>query len=116
MGKRSTGRKLAMQILYQADIRATEVDKVVSYFWEVHKFESDTIEWANDLSMKTWIHRDKIDPIIEKMAIGWDFDRLNPIDKAILRLAFYELIYEDISPSSIINEAVEICKNYFSDD
>ena len=116
MGKRSTGRKLAMQILYQADIRATEVDKVVSYFWEVHKFESDTIEWANDLSMKTWIHRDKIDPIIEKMAIGWDFDRLNPIDKAILRLAFYELIYEDISPSIIINEAVEICKKYSSED
>ncbi|NBV84269.1 transcription antitermination factor NusB [bacterium] len=116
MGKRSTGRKLAMQILYQADIRNTSVDTIIDHFWDVHQFESDTTQWANDLAISTWFHKDTIDPVIEKMAIGWEFDRLNPIDKAILRLALYELIHDKIKPSVIINEAVEICKKYSSDD
>jgi len=116
MGKRSTGRKLAMQILYQADIRNTSVDTIIDHFWDVHQFESDTTQWANDLAISTWSHKDTIDPVIEKMAIGWEFDRLNPIDKAILRLALYELIHDKIKPSVIINEAVEICKKYSSDD
>ncbi len=116
MGKRNTGRKLAMQILYQADLRGAQVSDVLRHFWEIHDFEQETTQWANELSTNTWHHLAQIDPVIERLAIGWDFDRLNPIDKAILRIAFYELIHQKIPPNIVINEAIEICKKYSSDD
>lgn len=116
MGKRNTGRKLAMQILYQAEVRACDVANVLDHFWEVHEFEADTTQWANELATKAWNHRSKSDPLIKKLAIGWDFDRINPIDKAVLRIAFYELDKEKLAANIVINEAVEMCKKYSTDD
>ncbi|NDC83609.1 transcription antitermination factor NusB [bacterium] len=116
MGKRSTGRKLAMQILYQADVRDTSVDQILECFWEMHHFEPDTVSWATDLSTRTWSYRDDIDQLIQKYAIGWELNRMNPIDKAVLRLSFYELIHDGEDPGIVINEAIEICKKYASDE
>jgi len=62
-------------------------------------------------------HMEKIDNLIGENAEGWDFARLSRIDKAIMRLAIFEMLYMDsITPSISINEAVELAKEYSLDD
>ncbi len=116
MGKRHTGRKLAMQIIYQAELRNTDPAGILSTFWEVHPFTPETREWASELSRSCWAYKPDIDAIIQRLAIDWDITRINPIDKAVLRLGIYELKYEHASPSVVINEALEISKKYATDD
>lgn len=59
---------------------------------------------------------DEIDSVIDKNLLNWDFSRLSTIDKSVLRLATYELIYEEKIPIEVsIDEAIEIAKEYDSD-
>ncbi len=57
-------------------------------------------------------HRDHIDPIIDERAHGWGLDRLPLVDRNILRLGLYELLYTDTPPEVVIDEAVELAKAY----
>lgn len=116
MGKRSTGRKLAMQVLYQSELRNSSPDQLLPSFWEVHHFETETKTWAETLAVNTWKFHQELDELIQKFAIGWDLSRINPIDKSVLRMALYEIIHDGVDASIVINEAVEICKKYASDD
>jgi N utilization substance protein B len=116
MGKRSTGRKLAMQVLYQSDIRSSDPETVLAHFWDIHSFTEGTRNWASRLATDSWKNRFEIDEIIQGLAIGWNLNRIHPIDKAVLRLALFELKFEEIAPSIVINEALEICKKYSTDD
>lgn len=116
MGKRHTGRKLAMQLLYQAAVRKIDVDTVLADFWAHAEFDRSTQEWAEALSKHTWEKREDIDADIVRLAIDWEFGRINPVDKSILRIALYELKYTDTPSNIIIDEAVEIAKKYSTDD
>lgn len=58
-------------------------------------------------------HRPEIDRLIEERAEGWRLERLHSVDRNVLRLAIYELLYrEDVPPEVVINEAVELAKRY----
>lgn len=57
-------------------------------------------------------HREVIDPIIDRRARGWGLDRLPLVDRNILRLALYELLFTDTPPEVVIDEAVELAKAY----
>ncbi len=57
-------------------------------------------------------HREVIDPIIDRRAKGWGLDRLPLVDRNILRLALYELLFTDTPPEVVIDEAVELAKAY----
>jgi len=57
-------------------------------------------------------HRGEIDRIIDRRALGWGLDRLPLVDRNILRLALYELLYTATPPEAVINEAVELAKAY----
>ncbi|NDD66461.1 transcription antitermination factor NusB [bacterium] len=117
MGKRSTGRKLAMQLLYQSDIRGGQDPGVfATSFWELHGFQDPIQEWAMGLASATWQVREQVDGLIAQFAIGWSIQRIQPVDKAVLRLAFYELLHTDTDPKIIINEAVELSKRYSTTD
>jgi len=117
MGKRSTGRKLAMQLLYQSDIRGGQPpDEFATSFWDLHGFKDPIQEWAMGLASATWQVKDEVDRLIVQFAIGWSIQRMQPVDKAVLRLAFYELLHTDTDPKIIINEAVELSKRYSTTD
>ena len=116
MGKRSTGRKLAMQALYQAEIRQLPIDDVIHLFLEESPYLEDTREWAIELARQTWQTRAESDEIIQKYSIGWDLERLNIIDKSLLRLAIYEIRYMDPPLSVVLNEIIEISKRSSTDD
>ncbi len=62
-------------------------------------------------------HRQKIDQLIEKYSENWRLDRMNIIDRAILRLAIFELLYcGEIPPKVTLNEAIELGKRFGSED
>ena len=62
-------------------------------------------------------HIDEIDSVIKANLTNWDFDRLNKVDLAILRISIYPLLYQkDLHSSIVIDEAIDISKQFGSDD
>jgi N utilization substance protein B len=71
---------------------------------------------SSELAKKVWSARQKLDEEIEKAATAWPIDKLNRIDLAVLRLAVYEMRNEDTPPKVIIDEAVELAKEFGSEN
>ncbi|NQY74393.1 MAG: transcription antitermination factor NusB [Candidatus Margulisbacteria bacterium] len=116
MGKRTTGRKLAMQIMYQTDIRKEPVTEVIESFFKETLYVEATIEWASRLAKGAWEHHEQSDVIISKYAIDWEIDRINPIDKNILRMALYELKMKETPMRVILDEAIELSREYSTEE
>ena len=96
-----------LQILYQLDISKIHVDEVIK---DKDKFTSDMI--AGIISKVK-----EIDVIIENNTTRWKIDRISAIDRNILRIGVFELIYrKDIPPKVSINEAIELAKKYGGSD
>lgn len=73
--------------------------------------------FVKELSFKTNENIESIDPVIEKYCIGWKMSRISKVALAVLRLAVCEILYFDDIPVGVsINEAVELCKKYASDE
>lgn len=68
------------------------------------------------LAKEIYDHREEIDSIIEKAAPDWPIEKLNKVDLSILRLAIFELQHTDVPPKVVIDEAIEIAKEYGSDN
>lgn len=116
MSKRTTGRKLAMQALYQADVKKEDIEKVLTDFLDGSRFIKETIEWASYLAKETYAKRDELDKIIKQYSIDWDINRINPIDKNLLRLGLFEMKFTKTVPSIVLNEIIEISKKYSTDE
>ena len=116
MGKRSTGRKLAMQALYQAEIRQQSIEEVLADSLLESDYQPETKEWAITLATQTWHNREKIDPLIVKYAIDWEISRINPIDKSLLRMAFHEILEMKTDPAIVLDEIIEIAKKYSTEE
>ncbi len=116
MGRRHTGRKLAMQVLYQAQIRQGKLEESIDDYIQEGAFHQDTKDWASFLARGAWDSRVKADPLIQEYAIGWTLDRINPVDLSLLRLAFFELFEGSTPATVVIDEAIELSKKYSTDD
>lgn len=116
MDKRTRARQIAMQALYQLDVRGgNAVSSIDSFF-----AESDEDESCRELAKKwcsgAWENVRQCDKLIEESAVRWSLSRLSLVDKSILRLAVYQLQFcEDIPPKVSINEAIELAKKYSGD-
>ena len=111
---RTEAREKIMIILYQIDFYMKE--KMSFDIKDVIKenLEMDN-KYVDDIVNGVIENLDTIDNIISKYLDGWDLDRLGKTDKAILRLAAFEMMYYDTPKVVVINEAVELAKKY-SDD
>ncbi len=113
MRKRTQARELALQILYQLDLRGDEILDEVTAMLAPGTGDSEMVDFAREI---VFGFRDKkaiIDRQIEEVAKNWQLKRMAAIDRNILRLATYELLYrEDIPPLVTINEAIDIAKKF----
>ena len=116
MGKRSTGRKLAVQALYQTDARKEKLPEFVDAFLGSLPLQEDTLGWAKELSFGTWEKLKEVDQEISTYAVDWDISRMNLLDKNILRVAFYELLFTETPHNVVIDEAIEISKKYSTEE
>ena len=114
MGSRRQAREAAVQILYLRDINPHEaLDDSLSRFWENQSCDAETKTFAEVLARGTLEKRPDIDEQIKKVTENWDLDRIAAVDRNILRLAIYEMMFcTDVPPVVSINEAIEIAKKF----
>jgi N utilization substance protein B len=113
MRKRTAGRECALQLLYQWDLTKSEPDDIVTLFWASREEEAETRAFAEQLLRGTVHQMAIIDQTLEKYAENWALTRMAVVDRNILRLGTYELLFIDEIPSKVtINEAVELAKRF----
>jgi N utilization substance protein B len=115
--KRRKSREFALQVLYQLDITKQDVVKTLAQFQDHFSGNDERDNFMERLVMGVLDHCQEIDRLIEKYSENWRLDRMNMIDRAILRMATFELLYcEEIPPKVTLNEAIELGKRFGSED
>ncbi|MBE3594629.1 MAG: transcription antitermination factor NusB [Candidatus Carbobacillus altaicus] len=107
--KRQEARVLALQALYQMDLSHISMDEALLALGLSRK----TAPYVVTI-LEGWTeHRDEIDELIKTHLVGWEWDRLPAVDRAILRIALFELLYvPEVPKKVVIDEAVELAKTY----
>lgn len=117
---RRRGRILAFQALYAWDVGSLSPIDLLCFPWieraENERSDDDFI-FSRLIFLGTIEHIDEIDALIIKHLENWDFNRLKRVDKAILRLSTYSILFQkDTDPRIVINEAVSIARTFGTDD
>jgi N utilization substance protein B len=114
MGKRRETREIALQFLYQLDLNGDDdPNQHEAEFWTRHRVDDDTRSFADARVRGAKSNQAKIDRAITQFAEHWDLERMAVVDRNILRLAVYELLWTtDVPPKVAINEAIEIAKKF----
>ena len=116
MSLRSKSREFAMQMLFQWDMSQQDPVKLEAKFWRAAKAADGTRAFANRLFEGATKDVVALDAMIVKHCENWRFERLAAIDRAILRLAMYELRDNDTPAKVVLNEAIELAKKFSSED
>jgi N utilization substance protein B len=117
MGKRRRARELALFLLYQLEFHPDDAAEATKVFWEDHPTSPEIKVFAENLVRGTLEHREVIDRLIASYAQHWRLPRMAVIDRNILRMAVYELLWNQETPEKvIINEAIELAKTYGAED
>lgn len=117
MSKRRRAREAALSILYQLEFHPGKLEEVFRAFWADHPLPPEVRAFTEELVAGTVAHREEIDALITRYAEHWRFSRIALVDRNILRVATYEFLFQkDIPEKVIINEAIEIAKQYGSED
>lgn len=143
IGKRRAARAMAVQMLYQSELGESTLPQVFRAF-DVHSYlasgandgESEEteqedlaaeepidlqqlqegFEYAKTLVRGAREHQDKIDALIQQQADNWRLERMPAVDRNILRLAVYEMLYEtDVPKLVVVDEAIELAKEFGSE-
>lgn len=141
-GKRRTAREMAVQMLYQSDLGGSPLGHVFTTFdlaeylareappkrkgaltsderaeaERNRKRVDEAFEYAKLLVQGTVDHREKIDDLIRSQADNWRLERMPPVDRNILRLAIYEMMFEKDTPKLVVlDEAIELAKKFGSE-
>lgn len=120
MSARSKARKRALDMLFQADVRVVPLNEIVGAEAKRAAGEPDRMAswlYAREIVDGVTDHRDEIDELISTYAQGWSLERMPNVDRAVLRLASWELLHNEQVPAAVaIDEAVELAKEYSTDD
>jgi N utilization substance protein B len=105
-----------MQMLFQWDMSRQDPAKLEAKFWHTAKAADITRAFANKLFEGAAKDADELDALIVQHAQNWRLERLAIIDRAVLRLAIYELRVAETPPKVVLNEAVDLAKKFSSED
>lgn len=117
MSIRRRAREIALQVLYQLDISQGDPGEVLELYWENFRPSPKAREFCQKLIEGVRRSRGQIDPFIEENSENWSLKRMATVDRNILRLATFELLYcPEIPFKATLNEAIELAKRFGSDD
>lgn len=111
-GKRREGRQAAMQYLFARDLHGIVSDAERDAFWDMHMAKGTVRAYAEELVNGILRHQGEIDPLIASVLENFSFERLGVVDRNILRLGVYELLHTDVPAPVVINEAIEIARDF----
>src|SRR5437762_9740876 len=113
MGKRRKAREAAIQYHFWRDLQKGETPERIDDFWEFCPAAARVREFAQPLIEGMVVHLPEIDDRIRRYCENYEFRRISPVDRNILRLAIYEMLHRaDIPPVVSINEATELAKTF----
>ena len=116
MGVRRRGRELALQMLYQHELAGADVETMEASFDELQQAPRAIRDFAVSLARGAISRLAELDARLVDQADNWRLERMAAVDRNILRLALYELLFEtDTPPAVVIDEAVEIAKRFGSE-
>ena len=115
MATRHQAREAVIGLLYAYDLGNFEIKKFAESILEEKKIRNRQREFALSLFKGTVDNLEKIDEEIKKHLESWDIERVGYIERAILRLGVYELMFTDIDKAIAINEAIELAKKLGTD-
>ena len=114
MSARRKARKRALDFLYEADLRSSDVKGILA---QRPADELSASDYVSTLVLGVDGHREKIDELIHTYAEGWDMDRMPAIDRNLLRIALYEILWENsLSDQIATSEAVELAQELSTKD
>ena len=121
LASRHRGRQAAIQMLYQWEVGRLPLADVRRVWPEVadegEPLPSDLTAFAHALAEGVAAHVEELDPLIAEAAAHWRLERMNVVDRLVMRLAVYEFLYERDTPATvIINEALELARAFSSEE
>lgn len=115
MSARSKARKAALDLMYEGDIRKTSPQQLLDL--RSAELEYVVRDFTKELVAGVENHRRKIDELITTYSQGWDMDRMPVIDRNILRLGIYEVLWSvDVPAAVAIDEAVDLAQTLSTED
>jgi N utilization substance protein B len=116
LGRRLVREKV-LQILFQIDVGNIIPEKAMAHVLDQEKLSQKDIDFARSLVLGTLNHMEQIDKIISRHAKDWNLGRMANVDRSVLRMAVYEMLYEPTIPVRVsINEAIELAKVFGSEE
>ncbi|HWG65658.1 MAG TPA: transcription antitermination factor NusB [Streptosporangiaceae bacterium] len=110
MAARSKARKRALDILFEAEVRGEPVLDLLDQ--RVLAASPPVSEYAADLVRGVQVHRERIDGLLAENSQGWTLDRMPAVDRNILRIGLYEMLWaEDVPDAVAISEAVQLARD-----
>ena len=107
MGARSKARKRALDVLYESDLRGADVRATLQE--RLAQADPPIAAYAVELVEGVLAHRELIDRVLRRVAVDWSLERMPPVDRNLLRIGAYELLWGDDVPDSVaLSEAVEL--------
>jgi len=112
---RRLAREIAFRALFQVDVGKCRTELALRHSLEDFNLEQPEQNFVHQLVEGAENNRSVLDEIIKKYLVKWEIDRLSAVDRNLLRLALYEIIYRPDIPHAVsINEALELAKKYGS--
>ncbi|MDE2408843.1 MAG: transcription antitermination factor NusB [Actinomycetales bacterium] len=120
MSARTKARKRAVDAVFASDIRKenpAELLQATQKQMEDRQNQNEIFGYAEEIVAGVVEHYEEIDDLIETYSQDWSIDRMPTLDRAILRCALWEILFNPEVPNGVaINEAVEIAKEFSTDD
>lgn len=130
MGQRRKSREIALQMLYQMEMTGQPPHEVIDLYYEMTSGDDDDDDddkktdrptsfhpFAEEIVNGVYAHRDGLDAMIVAASENWRIERMSIIDRNVLRIALYEMLYcIEIPPKVSINEAIDLGKTFGSPD
>jgi N utilization substance protein B len=116
MSLRSKSRQFAVQMLFQWEIGRQEPRRIEDGFWRMAHAEKTTRVFANELFEGVVAAAAELDVLLTAQSKNWRLERMAVVDRAILRLATYELRATKTPPKVVLDEAIELAKKFSSED
>ncbi|OGP82102.1 MAG: transcription antitermination factor NusB [Deltaproteobacteria bacterium RBG_16_58_17] len=117
MHQRRKAREVALQVLYELDVQMIGLGEAIELFWANFEASEEARKFSSLLIEGAWNNREQIDSLISDSSENWTIARMSRVDKSILRMAVYELLFcRDIPPKVTLNEAIDLGKVYGSEN
>jgi N utilization substance protein B len=116
-GARRKARSLALQALYEIDSTRHNAEEVTTHLLAEERLSGENNAFVRELVSGVIQNKEKLDENIRRFAPAWPIEQLSVVDRNILRLAIFELLFNNKTPIKVaINEAVELAKSFGSDN